>query len=288
MLEASEAVDAIREKILGWSEGIGGHVANLMLATLIVLAGWFAARFIRFAALKVMRRFTDNITLHELVSSALYVATVLIGAFAALSVLNLDKTVSTLLAGAGIIGLALAFAFQDIASNFIAGVLMAAQRPCAAVNWLRPVAKWAWWNASCCAPPNCATCKACRSSSPTRTSSRGVLINYSRNGTRRVDLPVGVSYGEDLAQVRGGHRRGLTTGAGCVAGHRVDVFYQGYGDSSIDLEVRFGSLGEQPPLSDVRSNTIVAIKAAFDKEGISIPLPDPHAGLRCPERCSLG
>ena len=37
--------------------------------------------------------------------------------------------VTTLLAGIGIIGLALGFAFQDIAENFIAGVLMAFRRP---------------------------------------------------------------------------------------------------------------------------------------------------------------
>ena len=62
MLEASEAVDLIREKILGWSKELVAMLPNLMLATLIVLAGWFAARLIRFAALKVMRRFTDSIT----------------------------------------------------------------------------------------------------------------------------------------------------------------------------------------------------------------------------------
>ncbi|MBK7110828.1 MAG: mechanosensitive ion channel [Flavobacteriales bacterium] len=46
-----------------------------------------------------------------------------------MSILHLDKTVTSILAGAGIIGLALGFAFQDIAANFISGITMAAQRP---------------------------------------------------------------------------------------------------------------------------------------------------------------
>jgi small conductance mechanosensitive channel len=47
----------------------------------------------------------------------------------ALDILELDKTVSSLLAGVGIIGLALGFAFQDLTSNFISGAFIALRRP---------------------------------------------------------------------------------------------------------------------------------------------------------------
>lgn len=57
--------------------------------------------------------------------------------FVALSVLKLDRAVTSLLAGSGIIGLALAFAFQDIASNFIAGFIMAIKAPFSIGNRIR-------------------------------------------------------------------------------------------------------------------------------------------------------
>ena len=65
----------------------------------------------------------------HLVKTVIYVLILGIGLFAALSVLNLDGTVTSLLAGAGIIGLALGFAFQDIAANFISGVLLSTRHP---------------------------------------------------------------------------------------------------------------------------------------------------------------
>jgi small-conductance mechanosensitive channel len=274
MLEASEAVDLIHDKVLGWSKELVAMLPNLLLATLVVVVGWFAARFVRFAALKLMRRFTDSITLHELVSSALYVATVLIGAFAALSVLNLDKTVTTLLAGAGIIGLALGFAFQDIASNFIAGVLMAAQRPLRRGELVETSGETGVVERILLRTTELRNMQGLQVIIPNKDIFQSVLINYSRNGIRRVDLPVGVSYGEDLAQVKEVIIAAMQPVPDVLLAKGVDVFYQGYGDSSIDLEVRFWITSKSNRhFHDVRSNAIMAIKAAFDKEGITIPFP---------------
>jgi small conductance mechanosensitive channel len=47
----------------------------------------------------------------------------------ALDIMELNKTVSSILAGVGIIGLALGFAFQDLTSNFISGAFIALKRP---------------------------------------------------------------------------------------------------------------------------------------------------------------
>jgi len=44
---------------------------------------------------------------------------------------NLDKAVTSILAGVGILGLALAFAFQDIAANFMSGIFLSFRRPLA-------------------------------------------------------------------------------------------------------------------------------------------------------------
>ncbi len=274
MLETSEAVDLIHDKILGWSKDLVAMLPNLMLAVLVVLAGWFAARFVRYATLRVMRRFTDSITLHELVSSALYVATVLVGAFAALSVLNLDKTVTTLLAGAGIIGLALGFAFQDIASNFIAGVLMAAQRPLRRGELVETSGETGVVERILLRTTELRNLQGLQVIIPNKDIFQSVLINYSRNGTRRVDLPVGVSYGENLQHVKEVIIAAMQPVPDVLLDRGVDVFYQGYGESSIDLEVRFWITSKSNRhFHDVRSNAIIAIKAAFDKEGITIPFP---------------
>src|SRR5690606_15289115 len=86
-------------------------------------------RLVRRMARRVLQRITDNPSLRDLLASILYITILAIGTFIALSVLNLEGAVTSLLAGAGVIGLALGFAFQEIASNFIAGTMMSIRKP---------------------------------------------------------------------------------------------------------------------------------------------------------------
>jgi small conductance mechanosensitive channel len=52
-----------------------------------------------------------------------------IGVFSALAVLGLDDSVASLLAGLGLVGLALGFALQDIMANFASGVILTFKSP---------------------------------------------------------------------------------------------------------------------------------------------------------------
>lgn len=126
MIEAKKAVDLVQSKLTDWLEAFFLMLPNLVLATLIVVTFWLVARVVRNLANRIILRFFESNTLQRLIVGTLYITVVLIGFFTALSVLHLDKAVTSLLAGAGILGLALGFAFQDIASNFIAGIILAA------------------------------------------------------------------------------------------------------------------------------------------------------------------
>jgi len=77
----------------------------------------------------LMDRTYKNTELSRVLGQLTHVALIVTGAMIALSILELDKTVTSVLAGAGIIGLALSFAFQDLAANLISGFYMAAKNP---------------------------------------------------------------------------------------------------------------------------------------------------------------
>ncbi len=80
-------------------------------------------------ATKIIKRFSDNTTLNSLFASIVYIFFIGITLFTVLSILQLDKAVVSVLAGAGVVGLALAFAFQDIAANFISGIFISFRKP---------------------------------------------------------------------------------------------------------------------------------------------------------------
>lgn len=273
-MNATEAVELIQSKLLAWSKELVAMLPNFLLAVAIVFAGWLVACVVRNMTQRLMRRFTDSNTLNELVSSLFYLIVILIGAFAALSVLQLDKTVTTLLAGAGIVGLALGFAFQDIASNFIAGVIMAVQRPLRRGELVQTSGETGTVERIFLRTTELKNLQGLQVIIPNKDIFQSVLINYSRNGTRRVDLPVGVSYAEDLDHVKKVAMAAVETVPDVLLDRGIDVFFQGFGDSSIDLEVRFWVTStSNRHYQEVRSNAVMAVKAAFDREGISIPFP---------------
>jgi small-conductance mechanosensitive channel len=273
-MNATEAVELIKGKLLAWSKDLVEMLPNFLLAVAIVFAGWLLARLVRNMTQRVMRRVTDSNTLNELVSSLFYLIVILVGAFAALSILQLDKTVTTLLAGAGIVGLALGFAFQDIASNFIAGVIMAVQRPLRRGELVETSGETGTVERIFLRTTELRNLQGLQVIIPNKDIFQSVLINFSRNGTRRVDLPVGVSYAEDLEHVKKVSTAAVEQVPDVLLDRGVDLFYQGFGDSSIDLEVRFWVTStSNRHYQLVRSNAIMAVKAAFDREGITIPFP---------------
>lgn len=274
MIEAKKALDLVQNKLVSWLEALIEMLPNMALAAVIVVAFWLLARVVRAVANKILIRFFQSSTLQRLFGGVLYVTIVLIGAFAALSILHLDKTVTSLLAGAGILGLALGFAFQDIASNFIAGVLLAAQRPLAIGDLVETSGETGVVKRIDLRTTELRNLQGLQVIIPNKDIFQSVLINFTRNGTRRVDLAVGVSYGEDLEHVKKVTVEAVKTVPNVLLDNGVDLFYQGFGDSSIDLEVRFWITSiSNNHFQTVRSNAIMAVKAAYDKAGITIPFP---------------
>lgn len=129
MLEFHHAFDLMSRKLTGWVQQFILLLPNLLIALLILVVTFFAARLVRREVTNLLGRVSGSGTLNNLVVTMCYVGVLLVGMFFTLEVLSLDKNLTSLLAGVGIIGLALGFAFQNIAANFISGIIIAVQRP---------------------------------------------------------------------------------------------------------------------------------------------------------------
>ena len=124
-LRVTDAATGLLAKLEGWVDAVVLYLPNFVAAVLIVVLAAVIARVVRRLVTAVLHRVTNHApqatNVVDLLATVSYVVVMLAGTFIALGVLNLDGVVTTLLAGAGVVGLALGFAFQDIASNFIAG-----------------------------------------------------------------------------------------------------------------------------------------------------------------------
>ncbi|WP_210462482.1 MULTISPECIES: mechanosensitive ion channel family protein [Rufibacter] len=274
MTEINEAFQLLWRKLEIWLRQIVLMLPNLFLAMLVLVLTFIAARLLRRTSDKLLIRFTHSSALNNLVGTTVYVSTLTLGIFFTLSILKLDKTVTTLLAGAGIIGLALGFAFQDIAANFISGVIIAFRKPFVVGDVIDTNDHFGTIERI-----NLRTVDIRRQTGelvkvPNRKVFESALTNFSHYGIRRIDLKVGVSYAEDLERVQQVVKDAMVGIRNMIDSKEVEVVYEEFGGSSINFLVRYWiTYKRQTDFVYAKSEAIIKIKKAFDQHKIEIPFP---------------
>ena len=274
MNELNNAFNLLTDKLQAWLKYLVLMLPNLLIAVLVLVVTFVIARLLRKAAEKVLPRFSHSAALNNLASAIVYILVVLMGVFFALGILKLDKTVTSLLAGVGIIGLALGFAFQDIAANFISGVIIAVRKPFGVGDVIETNDHFGTIERI-----NMRTVDIRRQTGelvklPNRKVFESAMINYTYYGLRRIDLSVRVCYSEDLDKVVAVTLEAMQGIKGQVEGKEVEIFFDSFDDSAIHFLVRYWvHYSRQTDYVYAKSEAIMKIKRAFDLHGIVIPYP---------------
>lgn len=121
--------ELVHKKVYGW--WLHGYklMPNLLFAIIVWLLFIIIAKFFEKIIFKIAYHISKSKSIAGLFSSMANLIIIVIGIYIGLNILNLDKIAISMLAGAGIVGLTLAFAFQDLTANFISGVFMDLNRP---------------------------------------------------------------------------------------------------------------------------------------------------------------
>lgn len=273
MTDFHRAFSLLSGKLVGWFQQLVLLLPNLLIALLILVATWFAARLVRRLTVRLLPRVSRHATLNNLLSTLAYLGVLLLGVFFTLEVLSLNKTVTSLLAGVGIVGLALGFAFQDIAANFISGVIIAAQRPFSVGDVIQTDAYFGTIESI-----NLRTMDLRQTTGelvrvPNRKVFENAVINFSVTSRRRVDVNCGVGYDADLEQVRALVLEAMQGFPHLLTDRPVEVMFTAFGDSAITFVLRFWiPYRRQTDYVEATSEAIMRIKRAFDAAGLVIPL----------------
>lgn len=267
-------LDTLVPKLEGWLDAAIAMLPSIAAAVAVVVASSFAARWVEKLVLSVLERMTDNQPISHLLAKIASVATRIVGLFIALGLLQLDKTVTSLLAGVGVIGLALGFAFQDIAANFMSGIFMAIKRPFEPGDLVEVAGRKAVVESVDLRATVVTTLDGLWIQVPNKDVFQNPIINYTKTSSRRMDLAVGVGYGDDLVKAREVAIEAVQGVPGRDPDRDVELFYDGFGDSSINFELRVWlESSSQSDYRRARSEAVIAIKQAFDRANITIPFP---------------
>lgn len=273
-LDLEEAVRLVTTKVEGWVEALIASLPNLLAALLVFLLFFAISRVVRRASRSVLARTPMHPPMRNMLAGFIGIVILVAGGFVALGVVGLDKTVTSLLAGVGIVGLALGFAFQQIASDYIAGFVIAWRRPYRLGDLVTLQDQRGFVHQINLRTTVLRLLSGEIARLPNRDVIGNPIINFTVSGRRRVEIPVGVTYGEDLPQVREVTENALRTVSSRDENHDPEVFFTEFGDSSINLIARFWiDTTAQIDFLAARSEAIIAIKQAYDANGITIPFP---------------
>lgn len=272
----ADAATMLLDEMQGWYENFVTWLPNLALALVVLTVGWFLARGVGKLTDRGLGRVLHHREIAGLLSLLLRVAVLAGAVFVALGVLELDKTVTSLLAGVGILGFALSFAFRDMAANFMSGIVMAVRRPFEVDDVVETNGVFGVVTHISLREVLIRQFDGREVMIPNRLVFEGPITNYTRTPDRRVEIEVGVAYGDDLdAAIE------AVTGALDDVKHRlesrpVQVVLTGFGGSSVDMVGRFwiaNHKADNSRYTEARSDGIARIKRALDDAGLTIPFP---------------
>lgn len=264
----------IKNKLNQWIADFGELLPNLLVATLVLLCFVLLAKMIRRIMQKHLNKIVENQAVRNIVTFVTFFTIITLGGLIALSILDLDNTVNKLLAGAGIIGVALGFAFQDTAANILSGIFMAFKKGIREGDLVETHGVIGTIEEIELRSTKLKTLDGYEVIVPNRKIFQELFINYNHYITRRIDLSCGVAYDSNLEHVEAVVLEVLQSIREIRQSPSPEFYYTKFNDHSIDFSCRFwiDFLKVQDYLS-AKHEVIKAIKARFDQEGIVIPFP---------------
>jgi small-conductance mechanosensitive channel len=262
------------DKVMGWGKTGFHYLPNFVVAVIILIIFYLIGKLLRKLVASFLHNITDNHTIVDLIETVTGIILIIIGIFLALAVVNLSGIVTTLLAGAGIIGLALGFAFREIAANFIAGIYLSINQPFKKDDIIKNQDYYGTVQKIFLRCTLIRTPQGQLVYIPNGDVIGKALINFTQTRERRVDLACRISYADDLEKAKQVAIKSIESLDNYKKNRPVQFIYVEFGNFSINFKIRFWvHFHQNMDYLAARSDAIVAITRNFEKEGLTIPFP---------------
>ncbi|MCR5413479.1 MAG: mechanosensitive ion channel family protein [Kiritimatiellae bacterium] len=254
----------------GWmmTQGVGFMTA-LLTAAVIFAAGWLIIRLLNAAVHKALGKYGHKTLFANFVASVVTKSCWAILLITVLSRLGVDVT--PLIAGLGVTGFILGFAFQESLGNLASGMMIAINEPFKVGDFVEAagmsgtIAEVNMMATVMTTPDNK------RIVMPNKSVWGSPITNYSAQDTRRVDMQMGIAYGEDVERALDVMLEAVNRVPGVLAEPAASVSVAGLDSSQITVNIR--PWAKNADYWTVRSATLAAVKAELNNAGIEIPFP---------------
>ncbi|MCB1555594.1 MAG: mechanosensitive ion channel [Xanthomonadales bacterium] len=273
-----EAIDNVVEQI-NWVPIAITWGSRVFFALLIWVVGLWLARRASRAMKRMLERMQMEAILAAFVGNLIQAAVLVLVLVTSLDMLGVPPT--SLLAVMGAAGLAVGLAMKDSLSNIAAGVLLIVLRPFRAGDFVQiagvsgVVVQVRLFQTTLRTPENHVV------TLPNSLITAEPITNITANPTRRIDIPVGVDYGDDirgarekLLEIARAHDKVLDDPA-------TDVVVGELADSSVNLVLR--AWVKTPDYLVTRSDLVERVHRELAESGYTIPFPQNDTHITLPK-----
>ncbi|CAM4237348.1 mechanosensitive ion channel family protein [Gillisia hiemivivida] len=270
----NESIRGIWDKMASWLDSLILNLPNFILATIIFVIFIFIAKYAAKLLDKILKRKGSQDSIRHISTKVAKVFIILLGFFVALGLLNLDTILTSVLAGAGVIGLAIGLALQGTLSNTFSGVILSFLPELQIGDWVETNGF-----AGEVIEINLRNIVVKESDNnyvmiPNSKIIEEPFKNFTRTARSRVMVNCGVSYSSDLEFVQKLTTETMQALFAQRGNEEVEFMYGEFGDSSINFVVRFWTdVTRNRDVLTAKNKAIIAIKKAYDQNGINIPFP---------------
>lgn len=244
----------------------------LMVSILLFgIVAWFGSWLSK--RQKMWQRLTPNPFVAELLSQTIKVIFIVFGLILALSLVGAETFLSTLLGGAGVIGIAVGFAVKDTIENYIASLMLSIRQPFRArdqivINGQEGIVVRLTSRATILMTKDGNQLRI-----PNAEVFKGTILNYTQNAERRFIFELGVDANDDpLAAIKVGIDAIIQLNF-VLDEPKTIAIIQNVGDSNIILEFQVWVNQTETDFAKARSIAIRETKHALENAGFSLPEP---------------
>jgi len=252
-----------------------------------ILSGILAFAFTMWACLAVARIIENQIqkvpglspSLKVLIAKIVRIVFIVVATAVSLSSMGIDLSALTVLGGA--IGLGLGFGLQKVVSNFISGILLLVDNSIKPGDVIEIAGTYGWINNLRARYASVITRDGTEHLIPNEDLITQRVINWTfTNNLVRMKVPIGVSYDSDPHQCLELVIAAAQSVDRVLSKPTPVCHVLGFGDSSIDLELRFWISDPTNGVANVKSQVLLNIWDTFKENNIEIPYPQSDLHIR--------
>jgi len=264
--------DTVLQRLLQEVYDLLAALPMLGVALLVLWVTWMVGSWLsrRTVLDRVSQR---NPFLRDLTRTTVRWIVTLLGLLIALEILDATALVGALLGTAGVLGIALGFAFKETLENYLAGILMSLRQPFSprdhvVIDGNEGIVIALTSRATILMTPDGNHLRL-----PNALVFRSVMLNYTRNPNRRFEFDVGIGVNEDLVLAQQIGIRVLLALDGVLDNPPPRAFIAALGDSNV--QVRYYGWVDQRThdFLMLKSEAIRQVKSALEQAGLDLPEP---------------